>query len=169
MSNEAVTEKDAIADKIAELGFTLPAPIQLPLGVVAKFPFVRVIGNRALVSGHGPLHADGTLATELFGKVGLVLNLEQATEAAQLTSLAILSSLKAELGSLDRITAFGRVLGMVNCTPDFTKQTPVIDAFSDLVNQVFPAEVAAHARAAVGMTSLPMGMSVEIEAEAYFE
>ena len=58
---------------------------------------------------------------------------------------------------------------MVNCTTDFTQQTPVIDAFSDLVNSVFPAEVAAHARAAVGMASLPMGMSVEITTEVYFE
>ncbi|MEP4149229.1 MAG: RidA family protein [Halioglobus sp.] len=160
---------DIVADKLAELGHTLPAPIQLPPGVVAKFPFVRVIGNRALVSGHGPINADGSLATNLFGKVGDDLDLEQGTQAAYLTSLAILSSLKAELGSLDRITAFGRVLGMVNCTPEFTQQTPVIDAFSNLINQSFPAEVAAHARAAVGMASLPMGMSVEIEAEVYFE
>ena len=160
---------DSVADKIAELGHTLPAPIQLPPGVVAKFPFVRVIGNRALVSGHGPLNADGSLATELFGKVGQDLALEQAREAAQLTTLAVLSSLRDELGSLERITAFGRVLGMVNCTPEFTQLTPVIDAFSELVNAVFPAEVAAHSRAAVGMNSLPMGMSVEIEAEVYFE
>ncbi|MEP1473041.1 MAG: RidA family protein [Halieaceae bacterium] len=160
---------DTVADRITELGHTLPAPIQLPPGVVAKFPFVRIIGNRALVSGHGPLNADGSLATELFGKVGQDLNKEQATQAALLTSLAILSSLKAELGSLERITAFGRVLGMVNCTPDFIQQTPIIDAFSTLVNEVFPSNVAAHSRAAVGMASLPMGMSVEIEAEVYFE
>ena len=147
----------------------LPAPLQLPPHIVAKFPFVRVIGNRALVSGHGPLNADGTLATELFGTVGQDLDLEQATEAAHLTGLAILSSLKAELGSLARITAWGRVMGMVNCTPDFVQQTPVIDAFSDIINQVFPPEVAAHSRAAVGMISLPMGMPVEIEAEVYFE
>ena len=160
---------DIVADKIAELGQTLPAPMQLPPGVVAKFPFVRIIGNRALVSGHGPLHADGTLATALFGKVGQDLDLEQATEAARLTTLAILSSLKTELGSLDRITAFGRVMGMVNSAPDFTAQTPVIDAFSELINQVFPPQVAAHSRAAVGMVSLPMGMSVEIEVEVYFD
>ena len=160
---------DTVAARITELGHTLPAPIQLPPGVVAKFPFVRLIGNRALVSGHGPLNADGSLATELFGKVGQDLNKEQATQAALLTSLAILSSLKAELGSLERITAFGRVLGMVNCTPDFIQQTPIIDAFSTLVNEVFPSNVAAHSRAAVGMASLPMGMSVEIEAEVYFE
>ena len=160
---------DSVADKIEALGFTLPAPIQLPPGVVAKFPFVRIIDNRALVSGHGPLNADGSLAMPLFGKVGQDLDLEQATQAAHLTTLAILSSLKDALGSLDRITAFGRVMGMVNSTPDFTKQTPVIDAFSELVNQVFPADVAAHSRAAVGMASLPMGMSVEIEAEVYFK
>ena len=160
---------DNIASKLAELGHALPAPIQLPPGVVAKFPFVRVIGNRALVSGHGPLNADGSLATHLFGKVGQDVSLEQAQEATTLTTLAILSSLKDELGSLDRITAFGRVLGMVNCAPDFVQQTPVVDAFSELVNAAFPPEVAAHSRAAVGMASLPMGMSVEIEAEAYFE
>ena len=160
---------DSVADKLAELGHILPAPIQLPAGVVAKFPFVRIIGNRALVSGHGPLNADGSLAMHLFGKVGDGLDLEQAKEAAYLTSLAVLSSLKDELGSLDRITAFGRTMGMVNSAPDFVQQTPVIDAFSDLVNSVFPAEVAAHARAAVGMASLPMGMSVEIETEVYFE
>ena len=160
---------DSVADKLAQLGHALPAPIQLPAGVVAKFPFVRTIGNRALVSGHGPLNSDGTLAMQLFGKVGQDLDLEQAVEAAHLTSLAILSSLKDELGSLDRITAFGRVMGMVNSAPDFIQQTPVIDAFSDLVNSVFPPEVAAHSRAAVGMASLPMGMSVEIEAEVFFE
>jgi hypothetical protein len=160
---------DSVAEKLADMGHTLPAPIQLPAGVVAKFPFVRTIGNRALVSGHGPLNADGSLATELFGKVGQDIDLEQAKEAAYLTSLAILSSLRNELGSLDRITAFGRTLGMVNSAPDFVHQTPVIDAFSELVNSVFPAEVAAHSRAAVGMASLPMGMSVEIETEVYFE
>jgi hypothetical protein len=160
---------DSVVERLESLGMSLPAPLQLPPHIIAKFPFVRIIGNRALISGHGPINADGTLAMPLFGKVGQDLNLEQATEAAHLTTLAILSSLKAELGSLDRITAFGRVLGMVNCTPDFTQQTPVIDAFSDLINQVFPSEVAAHSRAAVGMVSLPMGMSVEIEAEVYFE
>lgn len=160
---------DSVVDKLESLGMSLPAPLQLPPDIVAKFPFVRIIGNRALVSGHGPLNADGTLATHLFGTVGQELDLEQAHQAAHLTGLAILRTLKDELGSLDRITAWGRVMGMVNCTPDFVRQTPVIDAFSDLINQVFPPEVAAHSRAAVGMISLPMGMPVEIEAEVYFD
>ena len=160
---------DSIVDTLENLGMSLPAPLQLPPNIVAKFPFVRIIGNRALVSGHGPLNADGTFATHLFGTVGQDLDLEQANEAAHLTGLAILRTLKDELGSLDRITAWGRVMGMVNCTPDFVQQTPVIDAFSDLINQAFPPEVAAHSRAAVGMISLPMGMPVEIETEVYFE
>ena len=160
---------DSVVEKLESLGMALPAPLQLPPHIVAKFHFVRVIGNRALVSGHGPINADGTLATHLFGKVGQDLDLEQANEAAHLTGLAILSSLKDEVGSLQRITAWGRIMGIVNCAPDFVQQTPVIDAMSDLINQVFPAEVASHSRAAVGMVSLPMGMSVEIEAEVYFE
>jgi enamine deaminase RidA (YjgF/YER057c/UK114 family) len=159
---------DSVVKKIEALGLALPAPIQLPPGVVAKFPFVRIIGNRALVSGHGPLNADGTIAQPL-GKVGQDLDLEQAKQAAQLTTLAILSSLKTALGSLDRITAWGRVMGMVNSAPGFNQQTPVIDAFSELINQVFPTEIAAHSRAAVGMAELPMGLPVEIEAEVYFD
>lgn len=159
---------DSVLEKIEALGLVLPAPMQLPPGIVAKFPMARSIGNRCLLSGHGPLNADGTIAQPL-GKVGADLDLEQATHAAQLTTLAMLSSLKAELGSLDRVTAWGRVMGMVNSAPGFNKQTPVIDGFSELINQVFPTEVAAHTRAAVGMAELPMGIPVEIEAEVYFE
>lgn len=159
---------DSVLKKIENLGLVLPAPLQLPVGVVAKFPMARIIGNRCLLSGHGPLNEDGTIAQPL-GKVGADLSLEQGVHAAQLTTLAMLSSLKSELGSLDRITAWGRVLGMVNSAPGFNKQTPVIDAFSELINQVFPAEIAAHTRAAVGMAELPMGIPVEIEAEVYFD
>ena len=68
---------DSVVEKLQSLGMALPAPLQLPPNIVAKFPFVRVIGNRALVSGHGPINADGTLATHLFGKVGQDLDLEQ--------------------------------------------------------------------------------------------
>lgn len=159
---------DAIADKIEQMGLTLPAPLQLPPGMVAKFPFARVIGNRCLLSGHGPLNADGTIAQPL-GKVGKDLDVEQARQATTLTTLALLSSLKAELGSLQRITAWGRVMGMVNSEPGFNQQTPVIDPFSDLINELFGPKIGAHTRAAVGMAELPMGIPVEIEAEVYFE
>ena len=91
MSNNSVVQK------LESLGMALPAPLQLPPDIVPKFPFVRVIGERVLVSGHGPINADGSLATHLFGKVGRDLELEQAQEAAHLTGLAILSSLQDAL------------------------------------------------------------------------
>jgi len=85
-------------------GLVLPTPLQLPPGVVLPFPWVRIVGTRALISGHGPTHADGSLARPL-GKVGLDVSQEQAYEAARLTGLAILGSLERALGSLDRIAA----------------------------------------------------------------
>lgn len=160
--------EDKIADRIEKLGLVLPEPLQLPPGVVALFPFVRIIDTRALISGHGPVNPDGSLAQHLFGKVGTDLDVEQATEAARLTTLTILRSLKDELGSLERITAWGRVMGMVNSAAGFNQQTPVINGFSQIINDVFGPEIGAHSRAAVGMAELPMGMSVEIEAEVYF-
>ena len=99
--------------RLKELGLELPAPLQMPPGAVFPFPWVRVVGRRAVISGHGPTNLDGSLAQPL-GKVGAELTLEQAYEAARLTGLAILGSLKRELGSLDRIAAWTRVFGMVN-------------------------------------------------------
>jgi enamine deaminase RidA (YjgF/YER057c/UK114 family) len=157
---------DSVLDKIHELGYELPAPLDLP-GVEAKFSFARIIGNRCLLSGHAALKPDGTIA-DYFGQVGGDVSLEDAIICARLTGLAMLSTLKAELGSLDRINAWGRVFGMVNSAPGFVQQTPVIDGFSDLLIQVFPADIAAHSRSAVGMAALPFNLPVEIEAEVYF-
>ncbi len=159
---------DKIADKISQMGLVLPQPLQLPPGMVVLFPWARIIGNRCLLSGHGPLNPDGTIAQPL-GHVGAEVSLEQACEAAKLTTLSMLRSLKDELGSLDRITAWGRVMGMVNSAPGFNQQTPVINPFSQLINDIFGREIGAHTRAAVGMAELPMGIPVEIEAEVYFE
>jgi len=100
-----------IESKLAALGLVLPAPMQVPSGVVLPFAMVRIVGKRALVSGHGPLAADGSLAQPL-GKVGSDLTVEQGHAAAKLTGLAILASLKRALGVLDRITAWTRVFGM---------------------------------------------------------
>ena len=153
-----------IDDRLLALGLVLPSPLQLPLGVVLPFPWVRVIGTRAIISGHGPTHADGSLALPL-GKVGLDVSLEQACEAARLTGLAILGSLKRELGDLDRIAAWTRIFGMVNSASGFNKQPVVINGFTDLILEVFGAEIGAHARSAVGMAELPFGIPVEIEGE----
>jgi enamine deaminase RidA (YjgF/YER057c/UK114 family) len=153
-----------IETRLAELGLVLPEPTQAPPGVRLPFSPVRVRGNRAYVAGHGALKADGTL-TGPFGKVPGDVSVEQAYQSARLTCLAMLGSLKRALDDLDRITAWLRIFGMVNCEPDFALQPNVINGCSDLIFDVFGPEVGAHARSAVGMGSLPFNMPVEIEAE----
>lgn len=151
-------------ERLAELGFVLPEPLRMPPGAKLPFPWVRVVGSRALISGHGPTTADGVLAKPL-GKVGLEVTEEQAYVAARLTGLAILGSLKRELGSLSRIECWTRVFGMVNSAPGFTRQPAVINGFTDLIVSVFGPERGAHARSAVGLAELPFRIPVEIEGE----
>jgi hypothetical protein len=151
-------------ERIAALGYALPAPLKLPPGITLPFPWVRVVGSRAIVSGHGPTNADGSLAQPL-GKVGAEVSEEQAYVAARLTGLAILGSLKRELGSLERIACWTRVFGMVNSAPGFIRQPAVINGFTDLVIAVFGPEPGSHARSAVGLAELPFRIPVEIEAE----
>ncbi len=153
-----------IEARLHALGLVLPAPLRLPPGVVLPFPWVRVVGCRALISGHGPTAADGSLAEPL-GKVGAQVTPAQAHEAARLTGLAILGSLKRELGSLERIAGWTRVFGMVNSAPGFGGQPAVINGFSELILAVFGAERGAHARSAVGLAELPFNIPVEIEGE----
>ena len=153
-----------IADRLAHLQIALPAPLKLPPGAVLPFPWVRIVGSRALISGHGPTNADGSLATPL-GKVGLDVSEAQAYQAARLTGLAILGSLQRHLGDLDRISAWTRVFGMVNSAPGFNRQPAVINGFSDLILDVFGPETGSHARSAVGLAELPFNIPVEIEGE----
>lgn len=150
--------------KLEELGLVLPEPIKTPPGLVLPFSWVRVRGDRAYVSGHGAVEADGSLAGPL-GKVGAEVSEEQGYEAARLTALSMLGSLKRELGDLDRVGAWLRVFGMVNSAPGFERQPNVINGFSDLILELYGPEAGDHARSAVGMAELPLGMPVEIEAE----
>lgn len=150
--------------RLAELGLVLPEPLQMPPGVTLPFPWVRIVGSRALVSGHGPTNRDGSLAQPL-GKVGAEVSVEQAYAAARLTGLAILGSLKRELGSLERIAGWNRVFGMVNSAPGFSRQPAVINGFTDLIVSLFGPTAGAHARSAVGMAELPFNIPVEIEGE----
>ena len=150
--------------KLEELGFVLPEPIKAPPGLVLPFAWVRVHGDRAYVSGHGPLNPDGSLSGPL-GKLGAEVTEEQGYEAARLTALSILGDLKRALGDLDRVTAWLRVFGMVNSAPDFVRQPNVINGFSDLILELYGPEAGDHARSAVGMAELPLAMPVEIEAE----
>jgi enamine deaminase RidA (YjgF/YER057c/UK114 family) len=153
-----------IAQRLASLGLVLPPPAIPPAGVILPFQFVRVVGRRALISGHGPLNADGTIAAPL-GKLGRELNVEQGYAAARLTALAMLGSLQRALGDLDRITAWTRVFGMVASAPGFDRQPAVINGFSDLILELFGPDIGAHARSAVGMAELPFNIPVEIEGE----
>jgi enamine deaminase RidA (YjgF/YER057c/UK114 family) len=150
--------------KIERLGLYVPPPLKVPPDVRVPFSWVRVRGNRAYVSGHGPQQRDGSLAGP-FGKVGADVSVEQAYESAKLTGLSILGSLKRELGDLDRVTAWLRVFGMVNGAPGFKQQPGVVNGFSDLILELYGADAGQHCRSAVGMADLPFGIPVEIEAE----
>jgi enamine deaminase RidA (YjgF/YER057c/UK114 family) len=151
--------------KLQELGLVLPGPMRLPEGARLPFAFARVEGRRAYIAGHGPQAPDGSLAP-LRGKVGADLSTDEGYEAARLTALSILGTLKRELGDLDRVSGWLRVFGMVNSAPGFNDQPSVINGFSDLILELYGPEAGRHARSAVGMAELPFGMPVEIEAEA---
>ena len=151
-----------IAERLGELGLELPAPFVAPPGVEFRFDLVRVSGSLAYFSGHGPLDGSEVLVR---GKVGAEVAPEQGYEAARLTALSILGDLKRELGDLDRVEAWLRVFGMVNSAPGFGRQPNVINGFSDLILDLYGPEVGDHARSAVGMAELPLGVPVEIEAE----
>jgi hypothetical protein len=153
-----------IEDRLAALGLVLPPPLKVPAGLVLPFQFVRVVGRRAFIAGHGPQAPDGAVAAPL-GKVGRDLTVEEGYVSARLVGLAVLGSLKRTLGNLDRVVAWGRVFGMVNSAPGFNRQPSVINGFSDLILELFGSEVGAHSRSAVGMAELPFDIPVEIEGE----
>ena len=142
--------------RIKELKLELPSP---PKPVATYTPAVQV-GNLLFVSGHGPLKTDGKMIS---GKVGADMTLEQGKEAARVTGLAILATVRNTIGSLDRVLRLVKVLGMVNATPDFKDHPQVINGFSDLMVDVF-GDVGKGARSAVGMGSLPGNIAVEVEA-----
>ena len=153
-----------IEARLDAMGLVLPAPIRLPPEVTLGFPWVRLRGDRAFISGHGPLEPDGSIAEPL-GKVGRDVTPEQAYQAARLTALAMLSSLKAALGDLDRVDHWLRAFGMVNADAGFDRFPSVINGFSDLIVELYGDQRGSHARSAVGMAGLPFNLPVEIEAE----
>ena len=144
---------------MAELA--LPAVFSAPAGIEFKFDLVRVSGGLAYVSGHGPIDGSKPL---MQGKVGADLTAEQGTEAARLTALSIIASLKQELGDLDRVTRWVKVLGLVNCAPGFSATPGVINGFSDLIIELWGPDRGAHARSAIGVAELPFDIPVEVEA-----
>ena len=142
-------------DRVKELDLDLSNP---PKPAGNYVPAIRV-GNIVYLSGHGPVRPDGTSVT---GKVGAELSVEEGYDAARLVGIGLLSSLKAQLGSLDRVRRVVKTLGMVNAAPDFTDHPQVINGASDIFRQVF-GENGVGARSAVGMGSLPFQIPVEVE------
>jgi enamine deaminase RidA (YjgF/YER057c/UK114 family) len=140
-----------------QTGLELP-PAPKPIGVYKPF---LIDGNHVYVSGHGPFKSDGSL---IFGRVGENVDMEQGKLAAQQVGLAILSTLKTNLGSLDKIKRVIKVLGMVNCTADFEKHPYIINGCSELFKRVWGEDNGVGVRSAIGMGSLPDNIPVEIEA-----
>ena len=141
--------------RLTELGLALPSA-PTPMG---SYVTAARSGNLLFLSGHGPLR-DGRVVYQ--GRVGHDLTLQQGQEAARLTGLNLLASTRSALGSLDRVRRVVKALGMVQCTEDFVDHPKVINGFSDLMVEVF-GDAGRHARSAVGMSSLPFGIAVEIE------
>jgi enamine deaminase RidA (YjgF/YER057c/UK114 family) len=153
-----------IERRLGDLGLVLPAETKLPPGVEIPFRWVRTRRDRAFVSGHGALKPDGSPAGP-FGKVPNEVSLEEAQESARLTALAILASLRRELGNLDRVTNWLMVNGLVNAEPGYPQTTAVINPVSTLIVDLYGAEAGAHARTAIGVAALPMNLPVIISAE----
>lgn len=143
--------------KFAQLGLTLPPP-PTPLGVYKP---CLIVGNHLYVSGHGTVQNDKSL---IIGKVGKDMDQEGGKRAAQQVGLAILSTIRTELGSLDKVKRVIKVLGMVNCVPEFEKHPYVINGCSELFAKVWGEENGVGVRSAVGFSSLPDNIPVEIEA-----
>ena len=141
--------------RILELGIELYKPTP----PVANFVKAVKTGNLVFLAGHGPLKPDGKY---VLGKVGTDLTVEEGYIAARFVAISLLSSLKTEIGDLNRVERIVKVKGMVNAAADFTQHPQVINGCSDLLVEVF-GENGKHARAAVGMNSLPINIAVEVE------
>lgn len=146
-----------LSEKLKEWGLELPPPPE-PKGLYK--PLV-LVGNLAYTSGHLPIHHGGDLVT---GCVGAELDQKAGHDAARLAGLAILATLRKELGSLDRVRRVVKLLGMVYSTADFTAQPAVLNGCSQLFADVFGPDAGVGARSAVGVAALPAGVPVEIEA-----
>lgn len=151
----SVAQKIDYDKKLKELGIELTTPSK----PMANYVKATRTGKLIYLSGHGPTKPDGT---NVMGKLGADMTIEQGYEAAHLTGISLLSTLKAEVGDLNKVKRIVKALGMVNCTETFIDQPKVINGFSDLMVAVF-GEKGKHARSAVGMNQLPGNMAVEIE------
>lgn len=155
ISSQLIAQNVDYDKKVEELGIQLIAPTK----PVANYVKAVRSGNLLFLSGHGPSKADGSSIT---GKVGKDMTIEEGYAAARQAGISLLSTMKAELGSLNKVKRIVKVLGMVNCTPEFADQPKVINGCSDLMVAIF-GDSGRHARSAVGMNALPSNIAVEIE------
>ena len=161
----AKNHQSMVEEKLKALNLSLPEPIKTSPNMKVPPSWIRVRGNRAFISGHGPQNPDGSIAGP-FGKVGSNdVTLEQAYQAARLATLSILGTLKRELGDLDRVTAWLMISGFVNVSAGFTQTTAVINGCSELILELYGPEVGQHARTAMGVATTPFGLPVIIAAE----
>lgn len=150
-----------IEEKLRRMGLELPPPFELPPGVRINFRLARPSGNLLYLSGQGPLMGREVVYK---GKVGSDLTVEQGYEAAKLTALNVLRLIKDEIGDLDSVKGWVKVLGFVNSAPEFTQQPAVLNGFSDLIVELYGPERGLHARSAIGLANLPFDQAVEVEA-----
>ena len=146
-----------VENKLQALGLELP-PAPKPIGLYKP---MLIVGNLAYLSGHGPLKSDKTLIT---GRLGADMSLEEGINAARQTGLAMLSTLKEGLGSLDRVARVVKLLGLVRCTDDFGQSPAVINGCSQLFLDVWGDDLGIGVRSALGTNALPGSIAVEIEA-----
>jgi enamine deaminase RidA (YjgF/YER057c/UK114 family) len=159
-----------VEEKLKALNLSLPEPVKSLPDMKMPPSWIRVRGNRAFISGHGPQNPDGSIAGP-FGKVGNNndITLEQGYQAARLATLSILGTLKRGLGNLDRVSGWLMVNGFVNVAPGFTQTTAVINGCSELILELYGLEVGQHARTAMGVATTPFGLPVIISAEVEIE
>ena len=149
--------------RVAELGLKLPPEPLLPAGVQIPFDWVRVVGDRCVLSGHGALGPDGAPAGP-FGRVPSEVSLEDAQQSARLTVLAMLGAVRLALGSLERVRDWVSLNGFVNADPGYPQTTAVLNPASDILLDVF-GEHGRHARSAIGVAALPLNLPVIMSAE----
>lgn len=149
-----------IESRLSELGLTLPAPLTPPPGVRLPFQLVKIHNDLAYIAGHGPFDGPTPL---MQGLVGRDLTVEQGYEAARVTGLSMLASLKQELGDLDRVTEWIRAVGYVHCEPGFSQNATVVNGFSDLILELW-GEAGRHARSAPGQGPSPLNVPIIVDA-----
>lgn len=147
-----------IESRLQEMGLTLPAPLTPP----GNFQLVKVYDGLAYIAGHGPFDGSTLLVQ---GLVGRDLTVDEAYDAARMTGLSILASLKRELGELDRVTQWIRAVGYVHCEPGFGQNATVVNGFSDLIVELW-GEAGRHARSAPGQGPSPLNVPIIVDAIA---